>query len=108
MQDFFRYYGQVRTLGGRFTSLPAWGRFIVGVFALPGIALAALSLLMFMVSILALLLLALPVYRLLQAVTGGRHSGAISSTDTDVFDVTNITDPSPGRKQVDVRVVEGN
>ena len=105
MQDFFRYYGQVRTFGGRFSSLPGWARFIVGVFALPGIALAVLSLLMFMVSILALLLLTLPVYRLLQAVTGSRQIPASVAPNGDGFD---LSDASPGRKQVDVRVVEGN
>ena len=97
MPDFFQYYGRAQSFRGNLGSLPPWARSIVGFFALPGILLAGLSLLAFIVSILALLLLTLPVYRLLQAVTGGG-----GRTEAAMFD----SEPSPGRKQVDVRVVD--
>jgi hypothetical protein len=48
------------------TGLPAWGRFIVLVLALPGICLIALSLLALAASIATLLLLTLPAYALLR------------------------------------------
>jgi hypothetical protein len=96
MPDFFQYYGRAKSFSGGFGSLPPWARSIVGVFAIPGILLACLSLLAFIVSILALLLLTVPVYRILQAVTGGGRS----------VGATPDPEPSPGRKQVDVRVVE--
>jgi len=66
MIEFTRYAGQVQGFGGQFTRLPSWARFIVGIFAIPGIVLAALSLLGFVVSILALSILALPVYLILK------------------------------------------
>ncbi|HSV14813.1 MAG TPA: hypothetical protein VLI90_11170 [Tepidisphaeraceae bacterium] len=98
MPDFFQYYGRAQSLRGSFGSLPPWARSIVGLFAIPGIVLACLSLLAFIVSILALLLLTVPVYRILQALTGG--GGGFSTT------AMADPDPSPGRKQVDVRVVD--
>ena len=48
------------------TGLPAWGRFIVMVLALPGICLIALSLLALAASIATLLLLTIPAYALLR------------------------------------------
>jgi hypothetical protein len=48
------------------TGLPAWGRFIVLVLALPGIFLVALSLLALAASIATLLLLTVPAYGLLR------------------------------------------
>ena len=97
MPDFFQYYGRAQSLRGNLGSLAPWARSIVAIFALPGILLAALSLLAFIVSILALLLLTVPVYRILQAVTASGGRPAVAAFDPE---------PSPGRKQVDVRVVE--
>jgi hypothetical protein len=48
------------------TGLPAWGRFIVLVLALPGIFLIGLSLLALAASIATLLLLTVPAYALLR------------------------------------------
>lgn len=48
------------------TGLPAWGRFIVLVLALPGIFLIALSLFALVASIATLLLLTVPAYALLR------------------------------------------
>lgn len=48
------------------TGLPGWARLIVMFFALPGICLIGLSVLMFAASIATLLLLTVPVYVLLR------------------------------------------
>ena len=48
------------------TGLPAWGRLIVLLLAIPGIVLIALSLLALMASIAALLLLTMPAYAVLR------------------------------------------
>jgi len=104
INDFQSAYGRFSTARGGFGSLPGPARFIVGLAALPGIVLAALSLLLFIVSILALLLLTVPVYRILQAVTGNRPTANTVAPTGSLFD----PEPSAGRKQVDVRVVEGN
>jgi hypothetical protein len=93
MIEFTQYAGRVQNLGGLFTRLPGWARAIVGIFAIPGLVLAALSLLVFLVSILALLILALPVYVLLKRVT---QPAAISTDDV----------ASPGVKRVESTIVE--
>jgi len=50
------------------TGLPGWARSVVFIAAIPGLILAALSIALFLISILALLLLAAPVYSLLKQV----------------------------------------
>jgi hypothetical protein len=92
MIEFTQYASRVQNLGGLFTRLPSWARFIVGIFAIPGLVLAALSLLGFLVSILALLILALPVYVMLKRIT----LPAMISTDA----------VSPGVKRVESTLVE--
>ena len=42
MQQVFTYYQRAKGVQGTLTGLPPWGRFIVGVAALPGLALAVL------------------------------------------------------------------
>ena len=66
---------------------------MVGVFAIPGLILLALSILAFVVSLLALLLLTAPVYSALKSLT--------SRSVTSEMEVI-----SPGAKRVDVRIVE--
>ncbi|MFN4241928.1 MAG: hypothetical protein ACK4PI_01675 [Tepidisphaerales bacterium] len=81
----------------RSRTLPRWGLPILVLAALPGLAIALLSVLLLMTSLLALLLLALPVYRLLLWVgdvgAGGRRSAEAGPA-------------SPGSKPVQVRVVD--
>ena len=48
------------------TGLPSWGRAIVGIFAIPGLVMLALSMVAIVVSLLALLLLTVPVYSVLR------------------------------------------
>jgi len=104
MPDFFQYYGRFQNVRGGFGSLPPWARSIVTIFALPGLILAGLSLVLLSVSILALFLLTVPVYGLLRRIAGtGVPAGSPAiPTVSSMFE----TDPSPGRKPVQVRVVE--
>jgi hypothetical protein len=81
--------------------------------AIPGLVLVALSILLLGVSILALLLLTVPAYRLLQALTGSRTTAphvnpVMTNPFAALFGVMPGGDggPSPGRRQVDVRVVD--
>src|SRR5438067_6045596 len=70
MLKLLQYYGKYQSARGVLGDMPAWARLILLIVALPGLALFALSLLVFGVSILALLLLTVPVYRLLRSLTG--------------------------------------
>jgi hypothetical protein len=71
------------------TGLPGWARLIVLFFALPGICLIGLSLLMFAASIATLLLLTVPVYVLLRRVAelfaggGNEAAGGKASAASD-------------------------
>jgi hypothetical protein len=69
MFEYTRYYGQFNNLRGNFGGLPSWARSIVGIAAIPGILLLGLSILALLVSLSALLLLTVPVYRLLKTLT---------------------------------------
>jgi len=53
------------------TGLPAWGRAIVMLLAIPGIVLIALSLAALAASVAALLILTVPAYSLLRRLAGG-------------------------------------
>ena len=73
MIQFTQYYGRFQGMRGQLTSLPGWARLVVFVAALPGLLLAALSMLAFIVSLFALLLLTVPVYAVLRRLlTSGR------------------------------------
>jgi hypothetical protein len=103
MERLWTYYGNFQTVRGRFGGLPQWARTVVFLAALPGIALLALSILAGLVSILALLLLTVPVYRLMQVVTGSgstRHTPAGEPGDA-------FAPPASGpRKRVESTVVD--
>jgi len=88
--------------------MPTAARAVVVFFSLPGILLAILSLLLLAVSMLALLVLTVPVYRLFTRPSGGgREAG--ESVAAAPFSVT-FGDPaevaSPGTRRVDSTVVE--
>ena len=107
MLKILEFYGKYRGAKGSLLGLPGWARFLLLIAAIPGLALMALSILAFGVSLLALLLLTVPVYRLVSAVSGGRRETETDSTSSwapepTVFDPA----PSPGRRQVDVKIIE--
>jgi len=112
MVDFYQFDSRWKRVQGGWGTLPPPARAIVAVFALPGILLAILSLILFAVSMLALLVLTVPVYRLLTRLTsGGRGTGesvartAESSPFSVVFGTPTEVPPS-GTKRVDSTVVE--
>ncbi|MBV8781199.1 MAG: hypothetical protein JO353_07360 [Phycisphaerae bacterium] len=103
MIQFQQYFGRVNGLRGTFVGLPSWARTILGIFAIPGLAIMALSIVLFVVSILALFLLVLPVYSLLLRLTGSSAGGS--------FGGMTINSPfgpafASGTKHVDATVVE--
>ena len=93
MFQYTRYYGRFNDLRGNLGGLPQWARAIVGIFAVPGIVLLVLSIIAFVVSLSALLLLTVPVYSLLRNLT---HPGVGGTPETVV---------SPGAKRVEVTVL---
>jgi hypothetical protein len=100
MLRFIQYYGQFQGFKGRFGGLPGWARGIVALLALPGVILLALSLLAFGISILALLLLTVPAYRLLSVICGTASVSPQTSVEPEHYSA-----PS-GRRHVDVKIIE--
>ena len=102
MQQLFEYYGRFQGLRGGLLGLPAWARVILFVLALPGILAIALSIAAVLCSLAALLLLTVPAYRLLKALTAGPESyspGAGPIGDAAVLE-------TPGRRHVDVKIIQ--
>ena len=114
MVKVFQYYGQAQSLGGRLVGLPFWARLIMTIAALPGIVLLLLSLLAFGVSLLALLLLTVPVYRLLRALTGSSLQNSPSSETVSESAVTYepvegevvSSEPAAVRRPIEVKIIE--
>jgi hypothetical protein len=65
-----QYYGRFNDMRGHIVGLPQWARVLVAIAALPGLVLLVLSTVAFAVSLLALLLLTVPVYVLLRWAVG--------------------------------------
>ena len=111
MFRILEYYGRFQGMRGQLIALPGWARGLIFIAALPGVALIALSLLVLLVSILALLLLTVPLYRVLKALVGTPVVPQQQPTSpSDLFGgfapATEDLTPSPGRKKVDVTIVE--
>lgn len=98
MQQLFEYYGRFQGFRGNLLGLPAWARVILFVLAVPGILLLSLSILAVVCSLAGLFLLTVPAYRLLRAMTNRPEEPRGVSTEPVVV--------SPGRRHVDVRIVE--
>lgn len=62
------------------SKMPLWARIILAVFLIPGMIVVGLSIVFFLVSMLALLLVTVPVYLLLRWITGVK-----TSSTTDMF-----------------------
>jgi uncharacterized SAM-binding protein YcdF (DUF218 family) len=107
MQKVFRYYNRYQTVRGSVSSLPSWGKPIVFLFALPGLLLLIASVALFvallLVSILALLLLTAPIYRVLRMFPQKQAPAARveSPPQEDVF-----VQSSGPRRQVEVKIIE--
>ena len=97
-----RFQGVRSSFGG----LPSWARGVVFIAALPGVILIALSILAFLVSLLALLLLAVPAYRLMQWVTGAGGERLNADAGGSVVVEQGRFYDSPGRKRVDATVID--
>lgn len=93
------------------------------VAAIPGVVLIALSILAFLVSLLALLLLTVPLYRLLCAVCGVKVESAMSADgfgslpegmevvvdqagETTVVETPVEGEERPARRHIEVKIVE--
>jgi hypothetical protein len=99
MSQFGQYYVRFSGMRNELTGLPPWARTVFLIVATPGILLVGLSIVALVVSLLALLLLTVPVYALLRSVTGRseKAEGAV------------VYDPDPNRihgKRVEAKVIE--
>jgi len=105
MASVVDYFTRFQTVRGRLTGLPAWARFLLLLASLPGVVLIALSILAFLVSLLALLLLTVPLYRLLKLITGagGRQPDVSGGTVAAEYSADFA---SPGRKRVEATVTD--
>ncbi len=97
----FEYYGRYEGFRARVGGFGFLERGVLFLAAVPGLVLMALSLVALGVSILALLLLTVPVYRLLVALRGGwgRESAEMSEQRSPDGMA------SPGRRQVEVKII---
>lgn len=108
MMRLVEYFSRWQSLQGGLGRLPGFARFIVILLALPALLLAGLSILLLAVSILALLLLPWPTYRLLRSILCDGLSEQESVAPTGMFDAL-IVDDDPTtrpRRHVEVRIVE--
>ncbi len=103
MIQILQYYGRYRGFRDRFGGLPSWARGVLFVFAIPGIVLLLLSILAFAVSLLALLILTVPVYRLLAGLTGSARDR--SPDDSMPQQPATVVSESP-RRHVEVKIIE--
>lgn len=85
-------------LTGRWTRFPRWGVPLVAVAAIPGVAIALLSIALLLASLLALLLLTVPVYLVISRIDRWVRPANTTSTE--------MRYASPGSKPVDVRVID--
>ena len=74
------------------------------IVALPGLILLGLSIVAFVVSLFALLLLTVPVYRLMSALFLPQVQPQQGAWVEPEF--VNPVSPSPGRRHVEVKIVE--
>src|SRR5665213_575012 len=103
MARFVGYYDRFRGMRSDLTGLPSWARMVFVLIVLPGIALVALSIVAFIVSVAALFALALPAYSLLRAITRGARTGQQAAAMPQTWnraqarhvDVTVRNAPSP-------------
>lgn len=103
MIQILQYYGRYRGFRDRFGGLPSWARGVLFIFAVPGIVLLLLSIVALAVSLLALLILTVPVYRLLAGLTGSPRDR--SPDDFAPQQPVTVVQETP-RRHVDVKIIE--
>src|SRR5258706_5152290 len=97
MLRLLRYYGKYQSARGAWGGMPVWARWILFLAAGPGLALILLSIVAFGVSVLALLLLTVPVYRLLRSLTGAGEAAPETQSplgDVDFVEPAEAVAPS--------------
>ena len=105
MTQFVNYYGRFQRVKGGVTGLPFLARLLLVIVALPGLILLGLSIVAFVVSLLALLLLTVPVYRLLSALFLPQVQPQQGAWGEPEF--ASPVSPGPtGRRHVEVKIVE--
>ena len=104
MTQFVEYAGRFQSFRGSLLGLPGWARFVLFVFALPGILALALSIVAVLCSLAALLLITVPVYRGLRWIGGTPGAGRWTSPASPA-QAAGATG-SAGRRHVDVRIIE--
>jgi uncharacterized membrane protein len=97
MERFTQYYGRFQGVRGNLTTLSPLGRLLIGIAAVPGVIILALSIVLFIVSLFALLLLTVPVYRIVRGVQGVFRRPVEAEIVEDVYE-------SPGRKAIESTV----
>ena len=105
MIQFVNYYGRFQGMKGRVTTLPFLARLVLVIVALPGLILLGLSIVAFVVSLLALLLLTVPVYRLLSALFLPQVQPQQGAWVEPEF-VSPVSPGPSGRRHVEVKIVE--
>jgi hypothetical protein len=117
MFKILEYFGRAQAFRGRLGRWPGWARGLMLVAAIPGALLLGLSIAAVLVSLAALLLLTVPLYRLLSGVldrpdeqnpaTGftERRDGpeTVSPVQTAAPGQVN---PATGRRHVEVTIIE--
>lgn len=117
MFKVFQYYAQAQGAKGRLMGMSLPARLLLTIVALPGLVLAGLSLAALLVSLLALLLMTVPVYRLLSALGGSREAGreVLVGEEVELIDPVVGASPSqPGpvssgpqmRRPIEVKIVD--
>jgi hypothetical protein len=107
MIQIVNYFGRFQTVKGRVTGLPFFARLILTIFALPGLILLGLSIVAFVVSLFALLLLTVPVYRLLSALFLPQAKPQQGTWDGNGPEFMSPVSPGPtGRRHVEVKIIE--
>ena len=112
MVKVFEYVGRAQGVGGRLMGFPWWGRSLIVLAALPGLILLGLSILAFGVSLLALLLLTGPVYRLVRALSRGpvvsqeQPAAADAGVRHEVVEGEVVSSGPAVRRPVEVKIVE--
>lgn len=107
MFKLLEYFARFQSMRGSVVQLPSWARLLIFIVALPGALLIGLSIVALLVSISALLLPTVPLYRLLKAVCGGSSAVPAGSAFVDeVIDAPFSAPASAGRRHVEVKIVE--